>query len=359
MRILFIGYLSWGATSDYRMRALWRTVDHVCAIDLCEYTGEYIFRSFIERVELRLGWSPKKSKLRDRIVREVHRFRPDLVWLEQCSLIDAQTIAAIREIHQCTVIHYTPDSLRAPGMTTPAFLGSIRSFDAMITTKHPEVDIYYGLGAKRVLFTHQGYEPCVHYPRELTAAESTYYGCDLAFAGQCMGQRRHTIEHLARRVDYRFLVYGRQWKASDPEVANRIEYRPWVFAEEYAKAICGAKITLCFLNRNVGDTHTTRTFEIPACGSLMIAERTPQQLDLFAEDEEAVYFDSPEELTEKVEFYLRNESVRQKIAWAGQARSVRGNYTWQSRVGELLKQLGFELPVTNKHEAFDARGIRA
>ena len=61
-----------------------------------------------------------------------------------------------------------------------------------------------------------------------------------------------------------------------------------VLGLEYAKALCGAQMCLCFISKLNRDTYTTRCFEIPACGRLMLSERTADLPRLFQEDQEAV-----------------------------------------------------------------------
>ena len=55
----------------------------------------------------------------------------------------------------------------------------------------------------------------------------------------------------------------------DPLLAARHQGAE-VYAEDYARAVTGAKIGLGLLRGVCPDQHTTRTFEIPACGSMLL-----------------------------------------------------------------------------------------
>ena len=111
-----------------------------------------------------------------------------------------------------------------------------------------------------------------------------------------------------------------------------------VYADDYARALTGAKIGLGFLRTAWPDQHTTRTFEIPACGSLLMADRTTEHQAFFDEGKEAEFFESSEELLDKIRFYCSHESARGRIAKAGQTRCIEGKYAYIHRVQAALEQ---------------------
>jgi spore maturation protein CgeB len=72
---------------------------------------------------------------------------------------------------------------------------------------------------------------------------------------------------------------------------------------------------------------------------MMLAERTEAHLSLYEEDREAVYFETAEELLDKVRYYLAHDETRRRIAEAGYRRATGSGYTWRDRMAECLRLL--------------------
>lgn len=178
-------------------------------------------------------------------------------------------------------------------------------------------------------------------PVQLSTAERQRYETDVVFVGHYEPDGREKSILALVNAGIRVKVWGgRYW--SRPILGDLYDgLSPIVPAEgdEYGKALCGAKICLCFLSKLNRDTYTRRCFEIPACGKVMLAERTDDLMHFFKEDEEACFFSSPKELVGKAQWLINNPDIRERIAQAGMRRVWADGHDVASRAKFLLSRV--------------------
>lgn len=79
--------------------------------------------------------------------------------------------------------------------------------------------------------------------------------------------------------------------------------------------------------------------EIPACKSLLMAERTVEHERLFKDGEEAVFFSSNQELLEKCKYYLSRPAECKRVTENGYLRCINSGYSNDEMVRSVLNQL--------------------
>ena len=140
------------------------------------------------------------------------------------------------------------------------------------------------------------------------------------------------------KSDINFKLYGQKWFLS-PHYEEICQLNNGVepLFDDYNLALNSSKIALVFLSKLNNDTYTRRCFEIPAAKTLMLSEFTEDLDSLFKKDQEAVYFQTHQELKNKIDHYLNNEDERTAIIEKAYQRLVNDGHEVTDRASEIIK----------------------
>lgn len=178
-------------------------------------------------------------------------------------------------------------------------------------------------------------------PVQLTSAEQQRYETDVVFVGHHEPDGREGSIRALVSAGIRVKLWGGHYwsRVVLGDLYDRLAPIMPAQGDAYAKALCGAKVCLCFLSKLNRDTYTRRCFEILACGKVMLAERTGDLMLFFKEDEEACFFSSPEELVRKAQWLIDNPDIRESIAQAGLRRVWTDGHDVTSRARKFLQKI--------------------
>jgi spore maturation protein CgeB len=287
----------------------------------------------------RLDVGPIIRSLNNSILVQASKISPDIVWIDKGIWISLKTVRQLRRAG-AIVVHYTPDSAIAIN-STPRFLKALPEYDFVITSKAWEISLYLKNGAQRVFHIHQGSSTARTYPVPPGSAQDDPFMSDICFVGRA---EEHYVKFIklivARLPRLRLKIWG-PWKkavAANSELGRYWQGRS-VYGDEYARALSSAKIGLGLLSKLFPETETTRTFEIPACKTMLLAERTQSHQQLFKEGEEAEFFDSLDEVVEKIEHYLSNSTELKCMAEAGYRRFIGSDYTANRYMADCVREI--------------------
>lgn len=290
----------------------------------------------------RLQWGPNFSKLHGALVSKADTYKPDIIWVDKGILIGPETLRLIRKIiPKIHLVHYTNDPLIRYHRSR-SFLDSIPLYDILFTTKEYELIDYGRLGARNLKLIGNAYSKNDHRPINPTKIEIEQLGSDISFIGHCEPWYVEQLSPLFE-LNVRLRVWGPGWHKV--KKFKKVYQGDGVYGENYAKAICGSKISIGLLSRKAPDNITTRSLEIPACGTFMLAERTQEHLKYFREGDEAEFFEGDKELLEKCRYYLAHEEERERIAAAGRAACLNSRYSYHDRMQEMMEEIEKLLPM--------------
>jgi spore maturation protein CgeB len=309
------------------------------------------FASWMGRIEEKwtLDWLCSRN-LNGNLIDEVERHRPDVVLIWRGTHVRREALNIIREICSPTLVSYNNDNPFSHAYRTSGrldqrrlwrlFLRSLPEYDINLVYRPANLADYRGAGGRNVFLLPPYFVPAIHRPIPLPVEDQRKYGCDIAFVGHYETDCRVEMMRALSQSGLRIRVYGNGWSR---EIVRTIDHNlsePYpVFGIDYAKALCGAKVCLSFLSRLNQDVYTRRTFEIPACGRLMLSERTPELKEIFAEDLEAVYFSSIDELVSKARRYVEDDAGREAIARAGLKRCWNDEHDVVSRMRQVVEYI--------------------
>lgn len=142
-------------------------------------------------------------------------------------------------------------------------------------------------------------------------------------------ERTLLLELLADYYDLRLYTWDHQIV---PETIRRF---PAVQFEDSLKIYYSTKINLNITLRSIESGIPLRIFDIMSVGGFVLSNWQPEIPELFEEDREIVTFKTPEEMLEKVDYYLRHEEERLEIALNGY-RKVKECYTFERQLKKII-----------------------
>lgn len=114
-----------------------------------------------------------------------------------------------------------------------------------------------------------------------------------------------------------------------------------LFDQDYVDAISTSDAVFNFLRQqNLEEgSHNMRSFEVPGYGGVLISTRTEEQLSFFEDGKEAIYFESIDELNDKLKFLEGKPDYIRKIKQNALARSIKSDYSYSHRSASLMAKI--------------------
>ncbi len=353
MRILYTETSAYAPSSAHFLEAL----EAMAARGECEFTffdeARYLRpqRSITARIAQRVVGRPAGYRaVNAALVAEARRTAPDIVLVGKGAYFSPATLRRVREVTGAVMVNWASDDPFNRANSTADLVGSIPLFDLYVCTKRAVMDDVVRAGCARAIYVRFGYKPNLHFPEPpATTQEHRRFDCDVIFIGGGDADRVPYFETLVRELpELNLNLYGGYW---DRYRALRRYWRGNVIGRDFRLAVGGAKICVNLVRRANRDDTVMRTFELPACGGFMLAERTAAHQELFAEDLEAVFFGTPDELVAKVRQWLIRDDDRHTIAVAGYRKISGGRNTYADRMNEILAAVAELRPTRELREA--------
>lgn len=299
-RVLYVGQYSEGTTSKMRCDNL----KNILAPQFFDVINTNIPFLNLNQFWKSIGFRFKKGKA----IKEINKFvisninlDYDLIWVDKAVFLTSKTTNLLKSKTNL-LIHYTPDTAFFHNKSK-LFFNSLSYYDFIITTKSFDLPYYNRyIDKSKIIILNQGFDNTVHYSRVKFDSKENY----ILFIGLYEPARAEIINNLLNN-GIQVCLAGMKWRSfvRKNKVKGLTFLGDSIFKDEYAFEISKAKMALGLVSKRFPELHTTRTFEIPACGTALITERNSETTSFFNEDE-VIFFNDENELVKKINYYFKN-----------------------------------------------------
>lgn len=199
---------------------------------------------------------------------------------------------------------------------------------------------------QNVYYLPQCFNPFKHNRFDTTNEEIKYYASDITTAGNLHVYRVKLFEQL---INYDIKIWGNPapiWL--DTTKIKKFVQKEYVTNRTKSIVFRNSKLVLNNQHPTTIWGVNVRTFEIAGAGGFQITNNKPGLDQLFTIGKEIATYENVNDLKEKLDYYLSNESERLKIANAAYNRA-HAEHTYKHRLELLLDTVsgmksGFETP---------------
>ncbi|MDX2045308.1 MAG: glycosyltransferase [Chitinophagaceae bacterium] len=333
MKVLYVGLYGEGQTSKMRgellKQILQPRVYDVIDTEIPQLNGHRFFRS----IAFRYKTGPLIKQINKYVVHHAGQNKYDLIWVDKAIYLTKATTSLLRK-NAAFLLHFTPDPAFQYHKSS-LFRDSLPLYDMAVTTKSYELKDYHDvLSEDKVMLVTQGFDKMLHRPCHLFSEKS-----GVVFVGHYTDDRREIIQQLIDKGTEVKLagIYWEKFVKLNRHNNNLKYFGKGIFSEEYAKLVSSSYFGLGLLSRVVPELHTTRTFEIPACGTALVTERN-NEITSFYKDDEVIFFNRAPEIPSLIEKYLNDKDTLRSITEKGNARALSGGFDYRSILEGILNR---------------------
>jgi len=291
----------------------------------CAYAGPRLVRSIAWRAARR---APRGRSFGVALLRMVEERAADLVLAVGLAPIEPTVLRELGARGVRRVAFLTDDPWN-PALCGPRWRRTLPQYDRIFTTRTANLVDLRAAGCRRVTWLPFGYDPVLFRP----PAERPEEDHDVVFAGGADADRAPLFAALAE-AGFSVALYGGYWNRFR---GTRALARGHADPAALPDILAAGRVALCLVRRANRDGHAMRSLELPAVGTCMLVEDTPEHRVLLGEDGEAVvYFSDPPSMRARLEALLEAPAERRRLAAAVHARVTAGGHTYRQRLLALM-----------------------
>ena len=326
-RVLFVGDDWYGSNATSLRNAILRHGHDCLTFNSTSMGNAGLPRRIARRIS---PVSPSQSEWNALLVHTVKMWRPDVLFVFKGLAVTPEVLATTTAM----CVHYHPDDSTNPENRSSIYDAAENHYDLHVTTKSFNVDELKARGVARAMYVPCAYDRDWHRPVPRDRSRSYVVG----FIGTRRANRTRLINELADEWGRAFLICGDRWRRDLYAVRKATVQGPQ-YGFNLSRAVARAPVQLGLLNSYNRDRHTCRSFEIPAAGGLLVAERTDEHIAMLDDEKEVLLFSSADELRSHIKRTAREPEAAARMAHAASHRIRAEKNTYDDRWRTILEAL--------------------
>ncbi len=267
----------------------------------------------------------------DVLVEQIRAFRPDVLYVQEVSIVNDAMLAEIRP-YVGMIVGQIACSL--PPRRT------FEHHDLIVSSWLPIVEHFRSLG-KAAAFLPLGFDHTV-----LEAMGQQEKRFDVSFVGGISavhGDRVALLEYLCERLPIHVFGYGAETLPADSPILPK--HRGQVWGTELYRTLASSRIAVNVHGAidvrgsvTTGLANNARMFEATGCGTCLVTDAKSNLGDYFEPDAEVIAFHDAKQCVDVIEQLLAEPDRCASVAAAGQRRTL-SEHTYAHRMAELTSIL--------------------
>lgn len=263
------------------------------------------------------------------VSKQIDKFRPEIVYLQNISFLNPLFLYILKRKIKLLV-----GQIACP-MPPKIFF---KPYDLIITSFPHYIEKFRKIGLK------SKYLPLCFESSIISEITRQKRKFDVTFVGGISRSHKKGFEMLNFLADnIKLDVWGYGKESLDKTSTLYDSHHGEAWGLDMYKILLQSKITI---NRHIdvaeNNANNMRLFEATGCGSLLITDDKSNLKDLFEVGKEIVTYNNNKELLRKVKYYLKHKNERDKIALAGQKRTL-SCHNYSLRMSQLLEILNRQI----------------
>jgi hypothetical protein len=296
-------------------------------VDSFQY-GDILFdKSLISRLQFKIGIGPVFLKIEKKLIKKIKNFKPDVLFFRRPLEFSKYSLIRIRKITNALFVSYNNDdpfSKKYNSLRWYLLREAISLFDIHFAFRRKNLLEYKQKGAKNVYLWEPYFVPWLHQKQH----KLFFNNNKLLFAMHAENDQRRKALLALKKDNFLIDIYCWNWKnIFGNKDYSTLDIKKPIWGEDYVLAVSKAMGTLCFFSKQNNDELTSRVFEIPASGGLLITEKTDRILELFVDMKDAVIFSTIDELMQKCQLLRENLELVDQIKRNSYKKITEGEFS--------------------------------